>query len=176
MPQLGLESGDPDVLARMHKGIDLAAAGLTLHRLREAGIGTYVYLLFGTPWEAEPAARRTLDFTAAHASAIGFLNVSIFNLPRGCDEAVGLDTRPFSAADLSLYDDFKHPLGWDRLAVRRFLDREFNRHPAIAGILRGRRPNSPPTTRRSSSPSCGGMTPDHRGKHHDRVQRILGSL
>jgi len=136
MLQLGLESGDPDVLARMHKGIDLAAAGLTLHRLREAGIGTYVYLLFGTPWEAEPAARRTLDFTAAHASAIGFLNVSIFNLPRGCDEAVGLETRPFSAADLSLYEDFKHPLGWDRLAVRRFLDREFNRHPAIAGILR----------------------------------------
>lgn len=136
MLQLGLESGDPDVLDRMHKGIDLAAAGLTLRRLREAGIGTYVYLLFGTPWEAEPAARRTLDFTAAHAAAIGFLNVSIFNLPRGCDEAAALDTRPFSDGDLSLYEDFRHPLGWDRLAVRRFLDREFNHHPAIAEILR----------------------------------------
>jgi hypothetical protein len=134
--QLGLESGDPAVLERMQKGIDLQAAGRTLHRLHDAGIGTYVYLLFGTPWEAEPEARRTMDFVAGHAPAIGFLNVSVFNLPRGCDEAAGLETRPFSDADLSLYEDFRHPLGWDRLAVRRFLDREFTRHPLIAPILR----------------------------------------
>jgi len=135
MLQLGLESGDPNVLERMNKGIDLAVAGETLRRLRASGIGTYVYLLFGTPWEAEAEARRTLEYVVAHAEAIDFLNLSIFNLPRHCDEAAGLATRPFSVADLSLYEDFTHPLGWDRLAVRRFLDREFNRHPAIASIL-----------------------------------------
>ena len=52
------------------------------------------------------------------------------------DEAAELPGTGFSDGDLSLYRDFVHPRGWDRRAVRTFLDREFRRQPEIGAILR----------------------------------------
>ncbi len=136
MLKLGLESGDQGVLDRLHKGVDLATAARALRSLREAGIAVYAYLLFGTPAETEEAARRTLAFVAEHREEIGFLNLAVFNMPISGDEADAYGTAPFYEGDLSLYTAFRHPRGWDRKQVRRFLDREFTRHPAVAPILR----------------------------------------
>ncbi len=136
MLKLGLESADPGVLVALNKGIDPAMAAAVLENLKEAGIATYVYLLFGTPAETPEAARRTLAFTAEHAEEIGFLNLAIFNLPAAAPEAETLDTGEFYDGDLSLYRRFAHPRGWDRGKVRRFLEREFKKDPAIAAILR----------------------------------------
>ncbi|MDR3630985.1 MAG: radical SAM protein [Desulfocapsaceae bacterium] len=140
MLKLGIESGDQSVLDAMDKGIDLDMMSRALTALQAAGIATYVYLLFGTPAESLPQARRTLSFVARHHEAITFLNLAIFNMPVCSREAAGLETSGFSEGDLSLYTDFRHPLGWDRKEVRRFLDQEFRRHPQIAPILR----NDPP--------------------------------
>ncbi len=148
MLQLGLESGDQAVLDALRKGIRLETASRILYNLCEAGIGTYVYLLFGTPAEDRAAARRTLRFVAEHAAAIDFLNVAIFNLPRAAPEARGLVTRPFSPGDLGLYLEFEHPRGWNRREVRRFLDTEFRRDPAIAPVLR----RDPPAFTSSHAP------------------------
>ena len=134
--KLGLESGDQGVLDALGKGITLATAARALENLRAAGIETYVYLLFGTPAETLPAARRTLAFIAAHAGAVGFLNLAIFNLPAHGPEAEGLAAGEFYPGDLSLYRPFIHPRGWQRGEVRRFLEGEFKRHPAVAVILR----------------------------------------
>jgi len=136
MLKLGLESGNQDVLDSMHKGIDLGLVTEALAALKGAGIGTYVYLLFGTPAETIVEARQTLDFIVRHAEAVTFLNLAIFNMPICSPKADMLDITRFSEGDLSLYTDFVHPHGWDRQAVRRFLDREFKRHPAVAPILR----------------------------------------
>ncbi|MBN2432321.1 MAG: radical SAM protein [Acidobacteria bacterium] len=140
MLQLGLESGDQAVLDAMGKGIRLDIAARALTELHRVGIGTYVYLLFGTPWETLAAARRTLDFVVRHHDAIDFVNISVFNRPRGSAELPGLETRDFpgipGGGDLSLYEDFIHPHGWDRSAVRRFLQEEFRRHPAVTPIVR----------------------------------------
>ena len=136
MLKLGLESGDQVVLDRLHKGIDLDVASQVLRNLKAAGIGAYLYLLFGTPAETETEARRTLAYIVRHREAIGFLNLAIFNMPLYGEEAAGLATEPFYEGDLSLYTGFRHPRGWDRLQVRRFLDREFKRDPAVAAILR----------------------------------------
>jgi radical SAM superfamily enzyme YgiQ (UPF0313 family) len=136
MLKLGLESGDQEVLDAMHKGIDLALVSATLEALRKAGIATYVYLLFGTPSESITEARRTLQFVVEQQTAITFLNLAVFNMPICGIEAGMLAKRDFYDADLSLYTDFNHPRGWDRQAVRRFLDQEFKRHPAVATILR----------------------------------------
>lgn len=136
MLKLGLESGNQDILDSMHKGIDLGMVADTLTALHRAGISTYVYLLFGTPSESIVEARHTLDFIATHADAITFLNLAIFNMPVCSPEASSLEVSSFSAGDLSLYTDFVHPHGWDRQSIRRFLDREFKRHPAVAAILR----------------------------------------
>jgi len=140
MLKLGLESGDQAVIDSEGKGIDLAIASRALASLKEAGIGTYVYLLFGTPSESEQEARKTLDFTVRHAPFIDFLNLAIFNMPVNSPYAQKFETRAHYEGDLSLYTGFSHPRGWDRPKVRRFLDSEFKKHPAIAGILS----NEPP--------------------------------
>ena len=136
MLQLGLESGDPEVLAALNKGIDPSTASAALKNLKAAGIATYVYLLFGTPAETPAAARRTLAFTLAHSEEIGFLNMAIFNLPAYGPETERLATGEFYAGDLSFYRSFSHPQGWDRREVRRFLEEDFKKHPAVAAILR----------------------------------------
>ena len=136
MLKLGLESGDQTVLDHMGKGIDLNQASVALQNLKKSGIATYVYLLFGTPTEDLIRVRRTLDFIIGHSQAIGFLNLAIFNLPVDSPDSELMETKAFYEGDLSLYRQFKHPLGWDRSKVRQFLDREFKRHPIIAGILR----------------------------------------
>jgi radical SAM superfamily enzyme YgiQ (UPF0313 family) len=137
MLQVGIESGDQDVLDSEHKGIDLDVVSRALRSLKKAGIATYVYLLFGTPSESLQEARKTLGFTVQHARDISFLNLAIFNLPIYGHEARELETRMHYDGDLSLYADFHHPRGWHRARVRQFLDKEFTRHPAIAAIIRG---------------------------------------
>ncbi|MEN8142657.1 MAG: radical SAM protein [Thermodesulfobacteriota bacterium] len=136
MLKLGLESGDQGVLDALQKGIDLDMVSKVLTNLKNAGIATYVYLLFGTPPEARAEARRTMDFTVEHSPAITFLNLAIFNMPLNSPDAEGLALSDFYQGDLSLYTDFAHPKKWGRKEVRHFLDREFKRHPAIAEIIR----------------------------------------
>jgi hypothetical protein len=136
MLKLGLESGDQGVLDRLEKGIDLHLAAAVLENLRRAGIASYVYLLFGTPAEDEAAARRTLDFVRAHHGAIGFLNLALFNMPRQSPEAATYGSGNAAGDDLSLYTPFRHPVGWDRSRVRKFLTGEFSRDPGVAAILR----------------------------------------
>ncbi|BBO84943.1 radical SAM protein [Desulfosarcina ovata subsp. sediminis] len=140
MLKLGIESGDQQVLNALGKGIDSEMAASVLHTLHQAGIATYVYLLFGTPAEDESRARRTLDFTLAHSGAIDFLNLAVFNLPAHSREAAQLETLDFYEGDLSLYREFVHPGGWNRDRVRRFLTREFKKPAPIRRILN----NDPP--------------------------------
>lgn len=140
MLKLGLESGSQIVLDRMDKGISLQLAARALAALKAAGISTYVYLLFGTPAESLAEARQTLEFVRSRADQITFLNLAIFNLPVGSREADELATTGLYQGDLSIYTDFVHPRGWGRREIRRFLDQEFKRDPAIQRILA----NDPP--------------------------------
>ncbi|MDO8786166.1 MAG: radical SAM protein, partial [Syntrophales bacterium] len=108
--------------------------------LKKAGIATYVYLLFGTPSETFTEAGKTLEFTVRHSGEIDFLNLAIFNMPVCGPDTDKFKTSRFYEGDLSLYTDFTHPDGWDRKAVRQFLDNEFKRHKAVSAIIR----NDPP--------------------------------
>jgi len=136
MLKLGLESGDQTVLDDLQKGVNLEEASPALKNLKEAGIATYVYFLFGTPPEGLIEARRTLEFVVRHHDCIGFLNLAIFNMPIYGPEAQQMETKTFYEGDLPLYASFDHPKGWSRQLIRQFLDKEFKRHPAIASILR----------------------------------------
>ena len=135
MLKLGIESGDQAVLDQLNKGIDLPTVSRALKAIHGAGIATYIYLLFGTPPENEESAMKTLQFTALHHDCIDFLNLAIFNLPALSTEAQSLATANFYEGDLSLYKDFLHPLGWQRSAVRKFLEGTFKKHPAIKEII-----------------------------------------
>jgi hypothetical protein len=136
MLKLGLESGDQKVLDIMHKGIDITTASQALKALKKAGIAAYVYLIFGTPAETLPAARKTLEFVVRHNEEIGFLNAALFNMPVCGPEVSQFETRSFYEGDLSLYTDFSHPKGWNRKEVRLFLDNEFKRHRVVSGIIK----------------------------------------
>ncbi len=136
MLKLGIESGNQQVLDEMAKGVTVELTGRVLETLHQAGIATYIYLLFGTPSETEEKARHTLNFVRQYHQCITFLNLAIFNLPISSTVATTLKKHSFYAADLSLYTDFDHPLGWNRKEIRTFLDREFKRVPEIAQILR----------------------------------------
>lgn len=138
MLQLGLESASPRVLRRLRKGINVDHASTALRCLADAGVGVYLYLMFGTPGETREDALATLDFVAAHARCISYLNTSLLNLPLGSpvEEEVSLVPLDRGRHDLSLYTGFAHPEGWDRRAARRFLEREFARVPEISALLR----------------------------------------
>jgi hypothetical protein len=124
----------------MSKGNDVSTTSRALKTLSNAGITTYVYLLFGTPYESEGRARKTLDFVAEHSTCISFLNAAIFNLPLLSPDSQGLQRADFYEGDLSLYTDFVHPKGWNRLKVRHFFDGEFKKHPLVRSILQRQPP------------------------------------
>ncbi|THB79184.1 MAG: radical SAM protein [Desulfobacteraceae bacterium] len=136
MLNLGLESGDQSVLDRMNKGTDLELASRALKSLHQAGILTYVYLLFGTAFEDQRAAIRTYEYVTAHEQWIDYLNLAVFNLPRFSEDAMDLDTHEFYEGDLSLYMNFTHPDGWERKQVKQFLDKHFKKNQSIAAIIR----------------------------------------
>ena len=134
--KLGLESGDQNVLDKMKKGIHIKSVSKILKNLEKARIPAFVYLLFGTPYESEKEANTTMNFIIEHHQSISYINAAIFNMPFSSHETSLFSTHPFYKGDLSLYVDFDHPMDWDRLKVRTFLDRTFKRHPVIAKILR----------------------------------------
>ena len=136
MLKLGIESGDQGVLDRMGKGISLDMVSLALKALKGAGIATYVYFLFGTPYETLTEARRTLEFTVNHSEEISFLNLAVFNMPVCGEWAQEFETSSFYEGDLSLYTDFSHPDGWGRRQVRDFLENEYKKERSIAAILK----------------------------------------
>jgi len=136
MLKIGIESGDQGVLDALNKGINLESASLALKNIKEAGIGAYLYFLFGTPPEGPSEASHTLEFVKRHHNEIDFMNLAIFNMPAHGPESDKVNTGKFYEGDLSLYSNFEHPLGWNRDIVRAFLDNEFKRDPAIRAILR----------------------------------------
>ncbi|MGD9939321.1 MAG: radical SAM protein [Clostridia bacterium] len=140
MLQLGLESADQQVLDAMGKGTKLGEIDCILENLAKAGIGIFLYVLFGTPREDLAAARKTRDFLASRAALIDFLNIAIFNLPIASMEARMLATRDFYDGALSLYQDFEHPAGFNRSEVRLFISQELDGDSLIREIIK----RSPP--------------------------------
>ncbi|MEA1911622.1 MAG: radical SAM protein [Spirochaetota bacterium] len=135
MLSMGLESGDKEVLKAMKKGIKLEDVPVILENLKNVGIGTYIYVLFGTPAEDRDAALKTRDFVVKYAHLIDFINAAVFNLPVNSEEAQNLNTDNFYEGDLSLYTGFKHPKGWGRKEIRQFLKKDFSSVPEIREVL-----------------------------------------
>lgn len=136
MLKLGLESGDQGVLDQMNKGTNLGMVSIILKNLHQAGILTFVYLLFGTSFEDKTAAFKTLEYIKEHKQYIDYLNLAVFNLPKFSEDALDLDTQEFYHGDLSLYLNFEHPHGWDRYKVKQFLGRTFKKQILSDGEIR----------------------------------------
>ena len=141
MLQLGLESGSQPLLDRMGKGTRVADASVILSNLSRAGIVAYVYVMLGAPGETEADAERTRSFLAEHAREIGFLNLSILNMPRdaswsGTGEGGAAREGGFNDEDepLGLYRRVPAGNGWGRAQARQFLQKRILGDPAIRAI------------------------------------------
>jgi hypothetical protein len=141
MLQLGLESGSQPLLDRMGKGTRVADASAILSNLSRAGIVAYVYVMLGAPGETEIDAERTRSFLSEHAGEIGFLNLSILNMPRDASWiGIGEGSAPrecgFNDEDepLGLYRRVPASDGWGRAQARRFLQKRILGDPAIRAI------------------------------------------
>jgi anaerobic magnesium-protoporphyrin IX monomethyl ester cyclase len=60
---LGVESGSPEMLHRMRKGIDLEQAKETVRLCRSHGILSFAYFVVGLPWETRDTLRQTFRFS-----------------------------------------------------------------------------------------------------------------
>ena len=58
----GIESGEPEMLKRMYKGITLEKVEKALGWANEAGIMNWGYFIIGLPGETEASIRKTIDF------------------------------------------------------------------------------------------------------------------
>ncbi len=142
MLQLGLESGSQTVLDRLKKGIKLAAVVKVLDNLAAAGIATFVYIMLGTPGETQADAEQTLHFLEKHAGKIGFLNISIMNMPRASGlldnpQHYGIDDTDSVASEtpLALYQRFNSNSNWNRATARRFLNQRLLGSSLIRNIV-----------------------------------------
>jgi radical SAM superfamily enzyme YgiQ (UPF0313 family) len=61
----GIESGAPEMLQRMHKGITREKVERALRWSKEAGIMNWGYFIIGLPGETEATIRQTIDFAKA---------------------------------------------------------------------------------------------------------------
>jgi hypothetical protein len=134
MLQLGLESGSQTVLDHLGKGTSVTTAAAVLDALRQAGIATYVYVMFGVPGEMEEDRRATLRFLEEHADAIGYLNLAIMNLPHRSELAVGRDATVEPEGERGLYLTGAAEQQ-RRSDARRFIQQELLASPAIRSIV-----------------------------------------
>lgn len=58
----GVESGDPDILKAIHKGITRSQAKVAFHLAHQAGLETVGYFIIGHPFETRESIKRTIAF------------------------------------------------------------------------------------------------------------------
>ncbi|MDD5557267.1 MAG: radical SAM protein [bacterium] len=59
---VGIESGNPEILARIHKGITLEKARRMVRMCREEGLDTAAFFIIGHPGETRETIRQTIAF------------------------------------------------------------------------------------------------------------------
>jgi hypothetical protein len=141
MLQIGVESGSPEMLRRMGKGIHPETARRVLAATAQAGIKNHVYLLFGVPGERDADREMTLDLVRAEAAHIHAINPSLLNLPVGSPmyrraAAFGItELVPFAPdTDYSLAVDFRCGTSHPRREARAWLAHRFFKDPEVRRI------------------------------------------
>ncbi len=136
MLQLGLETPVPRLLAALRKGVDPEGYGPILRNCADAGIRSYVYLMFGLPGQTPEDCEAALDLVASQP--IDFLNASIFRLPPGAAMSANPEAWAIGAfkedRGPGLYHEWAAD-GMDLRQVRRWLAQRFKRHAHARAAL-----------------------------------------
>jgi radical SAM superfamily enzyme YgiQ (UPF0313 family) len=136
---LGLESGDPEMLLRIGKGVTVERVLQVLADCRELGLHTVVNLMFGWPEESDAELDATIAFMEAAAPLAGGFNARGVLVPHPGTEIYERNHRRYGFTDWWIgeapLDYLPFPSAWSPDEVRRAyaadaaLDRNFFRHP-----------------------------------------------
>lgn len=112
LADIGNESGSPEVLALMRKGIDPQTRNILLRRLAAAGIGIHLTNFIGFPGETEKQAYETVRFLLAQQEAVSSVALGKFAVTHGSPvarkpEVFGLTSLERRNPD-SLYPEYRY--------------------------------------------------------------------
>lgn len=74
--EIGVETGDPDIIIKTHKGITLDQTEKAVKISKEAGLYVACGFIIGHPYETKETAKKTVDYMAKlnpHRAAIGIM-------------------------------------------------------------------------------------------------------
>ncbi len=93
---VGLESGDPEILQRIHKRVDLGQAEDALAVLRDAGISVSAGFIVGFPFDTDGSVTRTIAFARRLKDRVlaDSFQFSIFNWFPGVEIEMPDQSRP----------------------------------------------------------------------------------
>lgn len=104
--RIGIESGDPEVLARAHKGIDLAKAREMLRMSARLGIQNHLSFMVGLPGETPQSVENTIRFIKSvpadsiqFSVAVPFPGTSFYREVEEAGHLVSHDWRRYSGHD-----------------------------------------------------------------------------
>jgi radical SAM superfamily enzyme YgiQ (UPF0313 family) len=129
----GIEAGDPEVLARVHKGLSLDKARDAIRWTREAGLESRAFYIFGFPGETRATLQKTLDVALELDADFVIFNLTI-PLPGAplYDEAKSQGLLLYDGVELYNRADGPHPLirleGVSEEELARFYRRAYRRY------------------------------------------------
>ena len=136
---IGMESGDPEMLLRIGKGVKVERVVDVLGWGRELGLHMVVNLMFGWPDETDAELDATVDFMTRVASVAGGFNARGVVVPYPATQVYEQNHRRFGFTDWWLREaplDYPaFPTSWDASEILRCyaadpaLDRNFFQHP-----------------------------------------------
>jgi anaerobic magnesium-protoporphyrin IX monomethyl ester cyclase len=136
---IGMESGDPQMLVRIGKGVEAPRVLEVLRWCREAGIHVVLNLMFGWPDETEAELEGTIDFMARAAPWADGFNARGILVPYPGTEIYDKHHERFGFTGWWLRDPpivyAPFPTAWDVSEIKRAyaddpaLERNFFRHP-----------------------------------------------
>lgn len=102
---VGLETADPDVLARLNKRMTLDMVSEAATTLRTAGIGLRFFLLVPPPFVAAEDAVASTQRSVAYAAGLGANHVSLIPIRTESIRADAVKPRELTSPTLSLVED-----------------------------------------------------------------------
>jgi magnesium-protoporphyrin IX monomethyl ester (oxidative) cyclase len=103
----GVESGSPETLSKIQKGIDLAQVAKSLKWCKAEGLRTQVNFMLGFPWELEKHLQETLNFMIKISDLVDAFSSRGVVIPY---------------AGTGLYESYKKQYGFDTWWLKRNMD------------------------------------------------------
>jgi radical SAM superfamily enzyme YgiQ (UPF0313 family) len=130
MVSLGIESGDPELLARHKSGVSLAEVTDTVQRIKTAGLRAKGLFMMGLPGETERSIRQTSDFVLS--LGLDDMNMAKFTPFPGAPVFKGIRAEGDFQEEWPLMNCLNFVFVPQGIASRARLDQLYNEHVIVS--------------------------------------------